>query len=115
MEPCEEWFNGVFFTMPNCVSLSMQVDNMRELIRAPALVIAGNSAVFQPLDPFGRTVDSITEGNKEVGYLPVIVDVAIGGSVECIFVVLDTIVEPSDLFLEVAHLTGFEGFMLSNG
>ena len=115
MEPCEEWFNGVFFTMPNCVSLSMQVDNMRELIRAPALVIAGNSAVFQPLDPFGRTVDSITEGNIEVGYLPVIVDVAIGGSFKCVLVVLDTVVEPLDLFLEAKHLASSLYFMLSSG
>jgi hypothetical protein len=58
---------------------------------------------------------AIVEGNVKLGYMPVILYVAIGGSVECIFVVLDTIVEPSDLFLEVAHLTGFEGFMLSNG
>ena len=78
MEPGREWFDRVFFAMLNCVSLHIQIDNVRGLIRALALVITGNSAIFQPLDPFGRMVDSIAEGNIEVGYLPVILDIAVG-------------------------------------
>ena len=115
MEPGRERFNGVFFTMPNCVSLCIQVDNVRGLIRALALMITSNSAVFQPLDPLSRVVDSIAKGNIEVGYSPVVLDVAIRGSFECVFVVLDMVMEPSDLFFEAAYLTGSMGFTLSNG
>ena len=68
-EPGRKQFNGVFFAMPIHVSLCIQVDNVRGLIRALALVITGDSAIFRPLDPLGGTVDSITEGNVEVGFL----------------------------------------------
>jgi hypothetical protein len=115
MEPCGEWFNGVFFTMPNCVSLHIQIHNVRGLIRALALMITSDSAIFQPLDPLGRTVDSVAEGNVEVGYSPIIFDIAIGGSVEHVFVVLNTVVEPLDLVLKVIHFTSSLGFMLSDG
>jgi hypothetical protein len=101
--------------MPNCVSLHIQVNNVRVLIRALALVVAGNSAIFQPLDPFGRMVDPIAKGNVEVGHLPIILNIAIGGPLECIFVVLNTIVEPSDLFFKVVYFAGGLGFTLSDG
>ena len=101
--------------MPNCVSLRIQVDNMRGLIGALALMIASNSAIFQPLDPFGRMVDSVTEGDVEVGDLAIIGDVSIGGLVELAFVVFNVVVQASDLFLEVAHFGGSLGFALSDG
>ena len=115
MEPGREWFDGVFFAMPNRVSLYIQVDNVRGLIRALALVITSNSAIFQPFDPFGRMIDSIAKGDIELGYSPVILDVAIGGSFECVFIVLNTVMEPLDLFFEVAYLASGVGFVLSNG
>ena len=110
-----EWLNGVFFAMPNHVSLCKQIDNIRGLNRALALMITGDSAIFQPFDPFGGTVDPVAKGDVEVGYLPVILDVAVGGPVECTFIMLDTVVEPSDLFLEMAYFAGFVGFALHNG
>ena len=114
-EPGREQLNGVFFAMPNHVSLCIQVDNMRGLIRALALVITSNSAVFQPLDPFGGPVDSIAEGNVKVGHSPVVLDVAIRGSFELIFIVFNAIVEPSDLFFKALLLAGGMGLMLGNG
>jgi hypothetical protein len=84
-EPGGEQLDGVLFAMPNHVSLCIQVDNMRELIRALALMITGDSAIFQPLDPLGRTVDSIAEGDVKVGHLPVVLDVAVRGSFKLVF------------------------------
>ena len=114
-EPGGEWFNGVFFAMPNCVSLCIQINSVRGLIRALALMVTSDSAIFQPLDPLGRVVDSVTEGNVEVGYSPVIFDVAIWGPFKCVFVVLNAVMEPSDLFFKAVYLTGSVSFMLSNG
>ena len=31
-KPGEEWFNGVFLTMPNCVSLCIEINDIRGLI-----------------------------------------------------------------------------------
>jgi hypothetical protein len=115
MKPSREWFDGVFLAMPNCVSLHIQIDNMRGLIRALALMVTCDPAIFQPLDPLGRMVDSISEGNVEVGYLPIILDVAIRGSFKLVFIMLDMIMEPSDLFFEVTHFTGSMGLTLGNG
>ena len=114
-EPSGEWFNGVFFAMPNCVSLRIQVHNMRGLIRALALMVTGDPAVFQSLDPLGRMVDSITKGNVEVGHSSIIGDIAVGGPVELVFIVLDTVMEPSDLFFEAMHFACSLGLALSNG
>ena len=114
-EPSGERLNGVFFTMSDHVSLCIQVDNVRGLIRALAIVITSDPAIFQPLDPFGRAEDSIANGNVEVGHPSVILGVAIRGSVECILVVLNTVVEPTDLLFEMVDFTGFVGFTLCNG
>ena len=72
--------------MPNCVSLCIKVNNVWGLIRALAFIEAGNSAVVQPLDPFGGALDSVAQGNVEVGYLPIIDNIAIRGSFELVFV-----------------------------
>ena len=88
---------------------------MRGLIRALALVVASDSAIVQLLDPLGRMVDSITEGNVEVRYSPIVLNITVRGFFECVFVVLDMVVKPSDLFFEAAYLAGSMGFMLSNG
>ena len=78
--------------MPNCVSLRIQVDNIRGLIGTLSLMIAGDSAIFQPLDPLGRGVDSIAQGNVEVGYPSVVGNVAIGGLLELVFVMLHAVI-----------------------
>jgi hypothetical protein len=60
-------------------------------------------------------VDSVAQGDVELGNLPVSDNVAIGGSVKCIFVMLDMVVEPSDLFLKVVHFDSSLCFTLGNG
>ena len=78
-------------------------------------MIAGNSAVFQPLDPFGRVENSVTDGNVEVGYSPVVLDITIGGSVERVFIVLNMVVEPTNLLLEAADFTSLLGIASGDG
>ena len=114
-EPGGERFNGVFLTIPNHVSLRIQVDNMRGLIRALLLVESGNPSVLQFLDPFGQFEDSISKGNVEVGHPPVVLNVSIGGSLKYIFVVFNAVMEPTDLFFEVVDLTGLLGVASGNG
>ena len=41
VEPGGEWFDGILFTMPNRVSLCIQIDNVRGLILLPALRMPG--------------------------------------------------------------------------
>ena len=115
VEPGRDWFNGVFLAMPNCVSLHIQVDNVRGLIRALSVMVAGDSAVFQSFDPFGGAKDSITNGDVKVRYSPIVLDITVRGSVKCILVVLDTVVEPANLLLEAANFTGLLGIASSDG
>ena len=91
MKPSRERFNGVFLAMPNHVSLRIQVDNVRGLIQALTLMITGDSAIFQPLDPLGGMVDPIAKGNVEVGHTPIVFNIAVGGLLECVFIVLNMI------------------------
>ena len=114
-EPGGEQFDGVFLTMPNHIRLCIQINNMRGLIRALALMITGDSAIFQPLDPLGQTVDSITEGDIKVGYLPIVFNIAVRGPFKHVFIVFDLVMEPTDLFFEAAYFAVFVGFSLSNG
>ena len=76
---------------------------------------AGNSAVVQPLDPFGGTVDSVAQGNVELGNLPIVDDVAIGGLFKLVFIVLNAVVQALNLFLKAAHFNGCLGFTSGNG
>ena len=101
--------------MPNCVSLCIKVNNVWGLIRALAFIEAGNSAVVQPLDPFGGALDSVAQGNVEVGYLPIILDITVRGSVKCVLIVLDMVVEPVNLLLEAADFAGLLSFTSSDG
>jgi hypothetical protein len=114
-EPGGERFDGVFLAMPNRVSLRIQVDNMRGLIRALLLVESGDPSVLQFLDPFGQFEDSVSKGNVEVGHPPVVLNVSIGGSLEYIFVVFNAVMEPTDLFFEVVDLAGLLDVALGNG
>ena len=88
---------------------------MRGLIQALVLMVSSNSSIFQLFDPFGQAEDSIAKGNVEVGYVPVILNVSIRGSFEYVLVVLDTVVEPADLFFEVADFAGLLGVASGNG
>ena len=48
-------------------------------------------------------------------YSPIILDVPVGGSVECVLVVLDMVVKPTDLLLKAANFAGLLGVVLSDG
>ena len=114
-EPGGKRLDGVFLTMPNRVSLRIQIDNVRGLIRALLLVEPGNSTVFQLLDPLCWFKDPIAKGNEEMGYSPIILNVPVGGAFEYVFVVLDTIMEPGDLLFEATDFDVFLGVTLGNG
>ena len=105
-EPGGEQFNRVLLAMPNHVSLCIEVNNVRGLIRALAIMISSNSAIFQSLNPFGRAEDSIIQGNVEVGNLSIIDDVALEGLLEVILVVLDMILQAINLSLEAFDFSG---------
>jgi hypothetical protein len=92
MEPGGDWFNGVFLTMPNHVSLRIQINDVRGLIQALDFMEASDSAVVQSLDPFGRLVNSVAQGNVKLGDLSVVGNVTVGGSFELVFIVFDAIV-----------------------
>ena len=69
----------------------------------------GDSTVFQLLDPFCWFEDPIAEGDEEVRYSPVVFDVSVRGTFKYVFIMLDTIVEPADLFFEAMDLDVFLG------
>ena len=115
MEPGREWFDGIFLTMPNRLSLHIQVDNVRGLIRALLLMVSGDSSILQLLDPLGWSEDSIAKGNVEVGHPPIVFNVSVGFSFIYIFIVFDTVVEPTDLLFEMADLAGLLGITSSDG
>ena len=114
-EPGGKWFNGVFLAMPNRVSLRIQVNNIRGLIRALVRMESGDASILQLFDPFCWFEDPVAQGNVEVGHSPFVVDVAVWGPFEDVFVVLDSVVEPSDLLLETADFDIFLGIASSNG
>ena len=76
---------------------------------------SGNPPVFQLLDPLGWSEDSIAKGNIEVGHPPVVLNIPVGGSLEYIFVVFDTVMEPMDLLFEATNFAGFLGVTLGDG
>ena len=114
-EPGGKRFNGVFFAMPNHVSLHIQVDNIRGLIQALLFVEPGNSTVFKLLDPLCWFEDPVAQGNKEVGDSSIILNIPVRGAFEYVFVVLDMVVEPADLFFEVTDFDVFLGVASSDG
>ena len=114
-EPGREWFDGVFLAMPNHVSLRIQIDNIGGLIRALLLVESSNPSVFQLLDPLCWFEDSVAEGNEEVGHLPVILDVPIGGPLKYVFIMFDMVVKSADLLIKAVDFAGFLGVMSGDG
>ena len=114
-EPGREQFDGVFLTMPNRVSLHIQIDNIGGLIRALIHVKPGDTSVFQLLDPFCRFEDSVAQGNEEVGDLLFVFDVSVGGAFKYVFVVFDSIVEPGNLLFETMDFNIFMGIASGNG
>ena len=115
VEPGEEWFDGVFLAMPNHVSLCIQIDNIGGLIWALLLVEPSDSAVFELLDPLCWFEDSVTQGNEEVGDSPIILDVPVGSAFEYVFIVLNTIVEPGNLFFEMTDFNVLLGIVSGDG
>ena len=76
---------------------------------------SGDPSIFQLFDPLGWFEDSIAKGNVEVGYLPIILDISVGGSFKDIFIVFDAIVEPANLLLEAANFAGLLGVVSGDG
>ena len=72
-------------------------------------------SIFQLLDPFGQFEHSVAEGNVEVGYLRIVLDVPIGGSFKYVFVVLDVVVKSANLFIKAADFTGLLGVTSGDG
>ena len=114
-EPGGKQFNRVFFAMPSCVSLRIQIDNIGGLIWALLLVEASDSSVFELLDPLCHLEDSIPNGNEEVGYPPVVLDISIGGAFEYVFIVLDAVVESADLFVKAVDFASLLSVTLGDG
>ena len=114
-EPGGERFNGVFFAMPNRVSLCIQVDNIRGLIRALLLMEPSDSTVFELLDPFCRLKDPVAQGNEEVGDSPVVFDIPIGGAFKYVFIMFDPVMESGNLFFEAMDFDIFVGVASGDG
>ena len=114
-EPGRERLDGVFLAMPNRVSLRIQIDNVRGLIRALLLMESGDLTIFKLFDPLGWLKDPVAKGDEEVGDSPIVLNIPVGGAFEYVFVVLNTIVEPGDLFFEAMDLDVFLGVMSGNG
>jgi hypothetical protein len=110
-----EWFNGIFLAMPNRVSLCIQIDNIGGLIRALLLVKPGDLAVFKLLDPLCWFEDSLAQGNEEVGDLPVVFEVSVGGVFEYVFIMFDPVVKSGDLFFEATNFDVLVGVASGNG
>jgi hypothetical protein len=78
-------------------------------------VIPGDSSIIQLFDPLGWAEDPIAEGNVEVGDLSVVLLVAVGGLFKDVLIVLDTVMEPTDLLFEAADFTGLLGVVSGDG
>ena len=74
-----------------------------------------NTPVFELLDPLGRLVDSVAQGNKEMRDSPVVFNVPIGGAFEYIFIVFNPVMEPGDLFFKAADFDVFVGVVSGDG
>jgi hypothetical protein len=115
VEPGEEWFDGVFLTMPIRVSWCIQINNVRGLIRALLFMEPGDSSIFQLLDPLHWLEDPIAEGNVEVGHSPVILNVPVRGTFKYVFIVFNVVVEPADLLVEVVDFAGLLSITSGDG
>ena len=77
--------------MPNSVSLHIQINDVRGLIWALAIIKAGNSPVFSPLDPFGGVKNSVAQWDVKLWDLPIVDDESLGGFFEGSLVVQDVV------------------------
>ena len=75
----------------------------------------GDSAIFELLNPLCWFEDPVAQGNEEVGDSPIVLNVPIGGAFEYVFIVLNTIMEPTNLFFEVTDFDVFLGVASSDG
>ena len=75
----------------------------------------GDSTVFQLFDPLCWLKDPVAKGNEEVGHSPVVLNVPIRGAFEYVLIVLNAIVEPTDLFIEATYFTVLLGVASGNG
>ena len=114
-EPGGEWFDRVFLAMPNRVSLRIQIDNVRGLIQALVRMEPSDAPVFQLLDPFCRLEDSFAQGDVEVRHPSLVLDVAVWGPFEDVFIMFDLVVESGDLFLEAVNFDVFMGIASGDG
>ena len=114
-EPGGEWFNGVFLAMPNHVSLCIQIDNVRGLIRALICVKPGDASVFELFDPLCRFEDSLAQRDEEVGDSSFILDVPVGGAFKYVFIMFDLIVESGNLLFEATNFDIFVGVASGDG
>ena len=81
-------YSRLAFSRP--VTLRIQVDNVRGLIRALLFMEPGDVPVFELFDPFCWFEDPIAQGNEEVGDSPIVLDVPVGGMFEYVFIMLDS-------------------------
>ena len=76
---------------------------------------ASNSSIIQPFDPFGRMVDSVAQGDVELGNLAIIDNISIRGPFKLVFVVFDVVMQTLNLLLKVVHFDGGLGLALGHG
>ena len=114
-EPGGEWFNGVFLAMPNRVSLRIQIDNVRGLIRALVHMEPGDASIFELLDPLCRFEDSVAQRDKEVGDPSFVLDVPVRGTFEYVFIMFDPVVESGNLLFEATNFGIFVGVVSGDG
>ena len=74
-----------------------------------------DAPIFELLNPLGRLVDSVAQRDEEVGDSSVVFNVPIGGAFEYVFIVFDSVVEPSDLLLEATDLNILMGVASGDG
>ena len=60
-------------------------------------------------------MDSIAQGDVELGNLPIIDDISIRGSLKLVFIMLNTVVEPFNLIFKVTHFNGSLCLSLHDG
>ena len=114
-EPGGGWFNRIFLAMPNRVSLCIQIDNVRGLIRALVCMKPGDASIFDLLDPLCRFEDSIAQRDEEVGDSSFVFDVPVGGAFKYVFIVFDPVVESGNLFFEATNFDIFVGVASGDG
>ena len=76
---------------------------------------SGDMPIFELLDPLGRFVDPVAQRDEEMGDSSVVFNVPVGGALEYVFIVFDSVMEPGDLLLEATNLDIFMGVASGDG